>query len=149
MLTDPAAIRAALADHQSFGECVITDVGWAHHGTSIEVPFDYIWNGDGTRIRDDLGSRPHIVVVRAVLVQEMHLANALNPSMLQEPERMNWGLSEVAQVVLVEDSELARPYSHPRGLPCHHLAIEWEADRRIDIVAFGFELDEKPTRSPD
>ncbi|MFI0417419.1 hypothetical protein [Spongiactinospora sp. 9N601] len=144
MLTDPAAIRAALAHYQNFGECIITDVGWAHYGTSIEVSFDYIW--DGTRIRDDLGTRPHIVVVRAVLVQEMHLGNALNVSMLEHPEKLNWGLSEVAQVVLVEDSDMARPYSHPSGLQCHHLAIRWEAKRRIDMVAFGFELDDLSTK---
>jgi hypothetical protein len=63
----------------------------------------------------------------------------MNASMLAEPERMDWGISEVASIRLEEDSLFLSKYRH-LAIPFHHLTCWWENDRRIDIVFSELEI---------
>ncbi|TYB56007.1 hypothetical protein FXF51_45135 [Nonomuraea sp. PA05] len=137
MITEAEEIELALTGHRHFEECLLVDVRWRHYGTTIDFFFNYIWEDD--RIRPQILDRPQLVTVRAYLVQELKLANAITETMAREPESLNWGFSEVAMVRLVADSPLLAPYRH-HGTTYHHLAILWEGDRRIDMVFRGLDI---------
>ena len=132
-------IQELLDKYQTLGECVILNINWLHYGTTIELVFDYVWDDDG-KIRTDLEQEDRITL-RFRLVQEFHLKNALNSSMVLEPQEMNWGINEIARIKLVENENMLRPYaSLPKEF--HHIAILWERgdQRRIDIVFSEFDI---------
>ncbi|MGW3351854.1 hypothetical protein ACWDA3_51915 [Nonomuraea rubra] len=137
MITEAEEIELALTGHRHFEECLLAEVGWRHYGTTIDFTFNDIWEGD--RIRPEILERPRLVTVRAYLVQELKLANAITEAMAREPESLDWGFSEVAMVGLVADSPLLEPYRRS-GTTYHHLAILWEGDRRIDVIFHGLDI---------
>ena len=75
--------------YQHFQECVILDVVFSHYQSTLAITLDYIWQAHGI-FREDL-STPKIVQVVFRLVQEARFVNSLHDSLLEEPERMNWG----------------------------------------------------------
>lgn len=54
-------------------------------------------------------------------VQELSLPGALTPRMLEHPERINWGLSEVARVRVAPSDDGVR------------FEALWEGERRVEI----------------
>lgn len=127
------SIEAYLKQHHDFGECILQDISWRHFGTIIDLVFDYIWTDAGT-VRPEY--KPSVQkTIRLHGVQELHIYNALNESMSLHPDKLNWGLSEVSSVRLMNDELLLARYC-TLPLPLHHLRLNWEGDRRIEAV-FG------------
>ncbi len=132
-------IKSLLASYRNFQECVLLDIKWLHYGTTIELTFDYSWNKQG-KIRENLNEKEPIVM-SFKLVQEFHLTNALNESMVLDPYRINWGINEVAAIRLEEHSTMLKPYEElPKEF--QHIAILWERGnmRRIDVVFSELEI---------
>lgn len=128
------AINDYLRTHEEFGECILEDVVWRHFGTVVDFVFDYIWSDNGT-VRTDLDQRKDLRTLTFSNVQELHVRNALGEDMCLHPEDLDWGLSEVSSVRLVNDEAVLTPYQ-TLPLPFHHLRCAWEGtdSRRIDIV---------------
>jgi hypothetical protein len=61
-------------------------------------------------------------------VDGINFVGDLTEAMKAEPERIDWGLSEVSRVT-------HRDGSSPLGI-----SVEWEGDRRLDIDFNEFEL---------
>lgn len=99
--TSKREIEELLKKYNNFSECVIEQIRWLHYGTTVEVVMNYIWTDEG-QIRSDL-DRADLVTLRFSLVQKMHIDNALNDSMVSEPEMINWGKNEVSMVRLFSE----------------------------------------------
>ena len=127
------AIKAYLKQHHDFGECILQDIRWRHFGTVIDLVFDYIWTDAGA-VRPEY-KPPTLKTISLHGVQELHVHNALNEYMSLHPDELDWGLSEVSSVRLIDDELLLAPYS-TLPLPLHHLRLNWEDERRIEAV-FG------------
>ena len=126
-----------LRENRNFGDCLLVDVRWRHFGTVIELIFDYSWTPDGSVRAEYAPSDLRALVLRNV--QELHVCNSLSEHMSLHPEELNWGLSEVASVrVLDEDRFLAKYQSLP--VPFHHLRCSWEGDRTLDVVFSTLEI---------
>lgn len=130
-------MKDLLARYHNFGECILLDVRWKQRGFSLELVFDYIWKGEDV-VRDNLDVEER-VVIRFSAVQEFHASHEWNDYILSEPEIINWGSAEVAQVRL-EDSEPLLGKYRSRPMPFHHVSIRWESERRIDIVFSELEI---------
>src|SRR5262245_45886220 len=109
MLTDADAIRDVLASHGNFAECHLADVRWVDLGITVDLCVNYIW--DGTKVRPRILEQPRTVVLRAHLVQEVHVVNTITPAIAREVNRVDWGFSEIAQIVLLDNSPIAQQYS--------------------------------------
>jgi hypothetical protein len=120
-----ALARSILEEWRGFQECILEDVRWRDYGTSLDLVFRCIWKDGDQVFRDD--EEPRFVALRLLLVQEFDLHNALNAAQLREPERLNWGVSEVAVVRIHESEDVSMD---PAG---QFLELEclWEGDRRI------------------
>ena len=134
---DRKEIEEFLKKHKDFSECIIEELSLKDYGTTLEVVFNYIWTESG-QPRANL-DEPTNIGLRFRLVQELHINNALNSSMLHDPGSINWGLNEVALVEVVNDSTALQTYE-PSLAPLNHLAFLWEADRRIDVVFSELEV---------
>src|SRR5829696_2809705 len=129
-LESAEAIVAYLKDRNSFEECILHSVEWQHFGTVIDLVIEY-WGSESFTIRPP-GVPSKRVTLRLHVVQELHLLNALNDAMSLRPDQLNWGLSEMALIQLVEDSpELRRYASLPVSL--HHLQCVWDSGRQLDV----------------
>jgi hypothetical protein len=115
-LTDRDAIRSVLKAHGDFGECLLRELRLVDFGLSLEVIFDCVAGP-----KEQSGT---VTLVLCVL-HELHLIGAIPPGLLEDPSRVNWGLSEIALVQLAESD------SDPRR---HRLNILWESDRRIEAA---------------
>jgi len=76
---------------------------------------------------------PHRKTLTLRNVQELHVRNALSEYMVLHPDELNWGLSEVSSVRVVDDAEVLSRYQF-LPIPLHHLRCNWEGERRIDVV---------------
>jgi len=67
--------------------------------------------------------------------------------MLRDPEQMNWGMNQVSQVVVIDDSTLAAAYDDEETTAVH-VAFQWEPSdpptRQIDVVASGLTISPNP-----
>lgn len=130
VLERAAEIRDALAAHRNFQECLLMELRTTTFGTGAELHFEYLWDDtdpDGVR----LASTPRRVVLRLELVRELRFVTALPEAILKQPEQANWGLTEVAQVRLADQSQRE---ATPTLAGAHHLVIEWESPRRVDAL---------------
>ncbi len=133
ILESAAAICSYLEQQRHFAQCILEDLCWRHYGTVLELVFDYIWTDEGDVRPEYAGKNIKTMVLRNV--QELHMWNALNEHMTLHPDDLNWGLSEVAAVRLIEDDTLLANYAK-LSVPFHHLGLRWEGDRRVDVI-FG------------
>ena len=132
ILESSEGIEHYLLEHRNFEECILQSVQWHHFGTVIDLVFDYIWDVDGS-IKP--GNAPEVKTLRFRNVQELHVCNALNESMVLSPGDLTWGLSEVASVERVIDETEVAKYKH-LPIPIYHLRCRWEGARQIDVI-FG------------
>lgn len=130
-LESAEAITDYLRRHRDFEECVLEDVRWLHFGTTVELVFDYIWDHDGTVRPEYAPANRKTLVLRNV--QELHVWNALSEYMVLHPNELNWGLSEVSSVRLVDDEQVLGRYAL-LPIPLHQLRCNWEHERRVDVV---------------
>lgn len=124
-------IKHVLESVHNLREGILTNVIWEGEGTTLSLYFNSVLDKDGN-IRLDL-EREKVIMLKFELVQEFHLVNALNDFMLKNPGLLNWGLSEVAMVTVVENSTKLKSYESPI-VPLNHIVLLWEGERRIDII---------------
>ena len=94
--------------------------------------------GDGS-VRPDYVP-PDLRTLRFRNVLELHVRNGLTEQMMLRPSELNWGLSEVSTVRLVDDEQVLARYQ-ALALPVHHLQCNWDGERRIDIVFSTLEVE--------
>ena len=133
-----------LREYRHLEECLLVEVLWKNYGLTLECIFNYIWTPDG-KVRRNL-AEPDLVTVTFDLVQELHVQNALNEAMCREPERINWGISEIALMRLEEHQDFLHPYQ-ALPIPFHHMAIIRHQGSRTDIVFSTFEMSRRQVRS--
>jgi hypothetical protein len=130
-------IAEYLRSNRNFEECLLVDVRWKHFGTVIELEFDYTWGADGSVRPEYAPIDLKSLVLRNV--QELHVCNALNERMSLHPEELNWGLSEVSSVRVLDENQFLSKYQS-LAIPLHHLRCNWEGRRRLDVVFSTLEV---------
>jgi hypothetical protein len=101
-------LDAFLSEWNSFEECLLHDLRPVHFGYGLQVDI------------------PVLVSLHLMGVQRLEFTGALSPAMLADPEQINWGLTEIANV---------RRFDVP-GLV--GLAIEWEGQRQLKVEFTDF-----------
>ena len=125
-VTDPDAIRAVLKAHGGFGECLLRELRLVRFGLSLELTFDCVAGPN---------DQSESVTLVLDLLHELHLTAAIPQGLLEEPDQVDWGLSEVALVELAAGTEA--PDQDP---PRHRLRVLWEDDRKIEAVFSALEV---------
>ena len=97
-------------------EALMDEVSFVHFGYSARVVFSIVVDLDGIPLKEYRS-----VVFDLEGVQHLMVNGGLNPYMLEHPEEINWGLSEVARV-RVTPSETGVKFE----------AI-WEDERRVEV----------------
>ena len=133
-------------NHHQFQECVLTEIKWRNWGLGLDLVFNYIWpDCDGFFIDERGHKRVKLVTPRSdldtplfktlscQLVQEFSVHNYLNDQVINHPDEVDWGFSEIALVDIPDDNAFLSKYRHHR-IAFHHVRVLWEGDRRIDIV---------------
>ena len=118
---------------RSFDQCLLHDVRWRRFGSEVDLVFNYIWGDDG-ECRELVLEQPRLVTVRCSGVFEIVLSNGLNQSMIEQPDQLTWGLTEVAIVRL----ESRRLYDRDAV----RVAVAWEWGRSLTIIASGVQIAE-------
>lgn len=123
---------------------MLHDVLWQDYGTTLGFVFELAWDAEGHLIAE----RPadlRTILVTLFQVQELHLRNSLNDTVLTQPEEIGWGLSEVAWADLENDANRLAPYAN-RPSAFNHLVFRWEGERsgenprRIDVIFSSIEI---------
>lgn len=133
MAMNKTEIGALLEQHRSFEECLLREIRTTRFGTAVELRFDYVWDDDDPD-GDSVAADPRPVTLRLDVVREIRFVTALPAGILAEPERADWGLTEVALVRLEDSSDLLAAHRARSDVTLHHLVIEWEGDRRLDLI---------------
>lgn len=116
-LTSVEEINGWLAATGGLGEALLDELSLTRHGYSVHVAFMPVVVREGRRVLDQ-STR---VTFELEGVLDLHLRGALTQGMLENPEAINWGLSEVALVKLAPVAEGIR------------FDVRWEGDRRIHV----------------
>lgn len=143
VVRDRAEIVKVLERYRSFEECLLKEVRTVCFGTGVELRFDYIWSDEdpeGELVSDN----PRPVTLRLDVVHDVRFVTALPPGIHTGPERANWGLSEVALVRLKNPSDVGEAHRGRSDVPLCHLVVDWEGDRRLDVVFERFTYFEEP-----
>lgn len=112
---------SALSRFRNFDQCLLREVRLVRFGTELELEFEYIWDdhrADGVLLAEPFPR----VVIRLEVVDSVDMRLELPPGLLEDPNEVNWGLSEVAMVRVEK-----LPHEDRR----HRLEVRWETDRRI------------------
>jgi hypothetical protein len=131
-MDDRASIDEALARYRHFQECLLRELRMTEFGITLELDFEYIWD-DEDATGATLAATSRLVTLALDLVQEVRVITAPPRAIVAEPERADWGLTEVALVRLMPSSDLLDKH-HEADVPLHHLVVEWEGDRRVDVI---------------
>lgn len=133
-------METLLQQYNQFRECILLDVEWLLEGFRIQCTFDYIWGKPGV-VRDNLDEELRVAVTFEA-VRDFRIRNDWSRAMMADPERMDWGVSEIALIEVKDDSDFLRPFESEDGRG-RHLAVLWEGDlRRIDVVCSQLEIHE-------
>jgi hypothetical protein len=130
-LEGAAELEHELGRWHRLEEWLLVGLALTHHGYSVRLDFDHIWASDGV-VRPDLAQTERRVTIEMHAVQRLHVEGGLSRAMLDHPGRIDWGLSEVAQV---------------RAQPCDdgvQLRVLWEGERQIVIDAKWAEVTPPP-----
>lgn len=103
-------------------ESLLVEMALTRHGYGVRLAFTLAWASEGV-LRPDLDRREDRLTVEVLGVQRLHLEGGLTQVMLDQPEAIDWGLSDVS---------LLRAEPCPAGL---QLQVLWEGERRIVIEA--------------
>lgn len=124
-INDVDALNAVLGEVDNLEESLLTSLELTHHGYSAELRFTHLRLGRPV---------PESSLVTVVMegVSALRLTGGLSESMVQHPERINWGFSEVAKVS-----------AYP-ARPDIGLLIAWEAKRKIRVEAARVQFSASP-----
>lgn len=100
----------------TLSEALMDELGLTHFGYSARAVFSVVVDSDGRALNE-----PVKAVFDFVGVQELTLHGALTARMLDRPDEIGWGLSEVALVRVTPDGEGVR------------FEALWEDDRKVEI----------------
>jgi hypothetical protein len=109
-----------------FEECLLADVRPVRFGYGIDLVINDGRDGEG-RVRNDILERSLLTTIRLLGVESLNFVGALTPAMKEHPERIDWGLSEIAMV---------DPFQ-PKEVPLC-ISVKWEVRRRLDILFYSF-----------
>lgn len=126
------AIDDMLARYRYFNECLLREGRLVRCGLDFELAFDYIWDDadpKGTRLAREF--RQVVLVLQNVRL--ISVDNVLPAGILENPDRADWGLTEVALVRPENPSSLLGRLPTSEPYLCH-VVVLWETDRRIDVV---------------
>jgi hypothetical protein len=137
IVDDFSSISSALEKYRFFQECLLQTARLAHFGTSLDLELGYVW--DDKTDSDVVASTPRPVLVRLWGMQETTIVTDLPASVLDDPAQANWGLTEIAMMHVLPQSDLLAKH-HDSGRPLYHLAVEWETHRRIDSIFAQLEV---------
>lgn len=115
-ITSIETIQQLLATENNLSEALMTGLRLTNHGYSARLQFEVFIGADGNVIAE-----PFRIVFDLEAVQRMELVGALDEAMVRRPELINWGLSEIALVKLVEVGDGFR------------FIVQWFDERRVDI----------------
>ncbi|MFC7360800.1 hypothetical protein [Nocardioides astragali] len=123
---EPESLNAALRTVDHLEESLLSGLMLTHHGYSVELRFEHLRRGKPV---------PETAQVTIVMeaVETLHLTGGLSQTMLEHPERINWGLSEVAQVT-----------AYPAAAGVGFL-VAWEGEREIRVEAARARFRASPT----
>ena len=124
-----AELNAALRRWSRFEECVLHEIRSTDAFSTLDLIFDYLWNDEG-RVRDGPGDELSLVKVTASVIKELTFEDGFSEAMGRWPEQVNWGIAKVAEVSISGD-----------GLDLR-LIVNWEGDRRIEIICGSIEVGE-------
>lgn len=113
-------------------ECLLHEIRISPDLYEVVLKFNYVWGTDGL-VRDRVLEEPVLLTLRLIGVEELGFVGALTDGMKQHPERIDWGLTEVAAV-------RARPRDGQT-----ELSVEWESERRLVVRCLTIKFDD--TRS--
>jgi hypothetical protein len=113
---DPDALNAALRGVDYLEESLLNAVEVTHYGYSAELRFAHLRRG-----RPVSETRQVTLVMEAV--SALRLDGGLSEAMVEHPDRINWGLSEVARV---------SAYAAEPGVG---RLVAWEGEREIRVEA--------------
>ena len=123
--SDAGAIREAFARLHDLRECIIRHVVWSEPQMALTIDLTYIWTADG-RVCFTVGQESQPLRLHFRVVDQLTLHNALSAAMLAHPELINWGVSEIARVEVVE--------SAPEGGAFTQVRFVWEGHRHIEVA---------------
>jgi hypothetical protein len=132
VLKDHEGINRALEKYHFFEDCLLRQARLTQFGTAFELEFAYIWD-DADPHAAKLADAPRSITLSLQGLREVRIITALPHAVLQAPHLADWGLTEVAVIRLLDDSDSLGGNGGPAGT-LHHLAVLWESDRRIDII---------------
>jgi hypothetical protein len=117
-----------LQQRNFFEECLLSDVRPIKFGYGIDLVINDVWDAEGCR-RSDIIERPLLTTIRLLGVDFLRFTGALTSAMKEDPEQIDWGLTEIAMV------EPFEPETMPLGL-----SVKWEGRRRLDIQFSSFRM---------
>ena len=145
-MNDRQVVEDELARYRNFEECLLEEFRWRDAGRVLELELLYIWaDADAGAVLDDARR----VVVRLGDAVAVTIESPLTAVMLENPDRLNWGVKEIAQLRVARPTELA---ARPEGLEdMLQLVAAWEGRGRIDILFRTMAIEEldPPRRSSD
>jgi hypothetical protein len=110
----------------NLSEWLLHDMEWRRFGSDFDFHFNNVFDESGN-VRGDALEDPHLLVVCLAGVQSLIIENHLSQGILDAPERLDWGFSEIAGVRLEDlgEGEAGRI----------KFSVLWETRRRIEVVA--------------
>ena len=109
-----AQLRDAIDHQYDFNESLLTAVQFTRHGLACELGFDCVQQHDSGRIVR--------ATIELICVHSIEFTGALTDAMVKSPDRVNWGLTEIAAVKVSESSKGAI-----------RIEVLWESDRRLIV----------------
>jgi hypothetical protein len=124
--SDRESLDEELGRWRSFEECLFHDIRIFKYGFGFDLIFNVIRTNGAVRMQ--ALSMPALVTCRLLGVESISFVGGLTDAMKADPERINWGLSEISRVEQIDvPSRLG-------------LSVLWEGPRRLDAEFLGFEV---------
>jgi len=124
-VADSEALNTAVRAFDNLEESLFRSLELVRYGYTVVLQFDHLRLG--RPVQDSA-----LVTVTMEAVSAMRLVGALSTAMVQHPERINWGLSEVA---------LVAAYQVPGGIG---IKVQWENERSVTVEAAWASISSTP-----
>lgn len=110
------AVQQWLKAENDLSEALMTELCFTDFGYAVRIGFDIVINPDGRLLVE-----PFSVTFNLDAVERVLFVGDLSSTMVEEPKRIDWGISEIACAALTQIPDGAR------------LTAYWESDRRVEI----------------
>lgn len=115
-LTGVEAVNGWLVEASGLSEALMTALFLENHGYSLRVVFTQVIDVNGRVLE-----QPRAVELTLDAVDMLSLHGGLTAQMIDHPELIDWGLSEVAHVGVTRLGSTVR------------LEASWEGERRLEV----------------